>query len=57
VVVRALLFNIQKEFLNIGFINYFEFMRNVIIRFIARIVLKSLVKVIYKQSREHGHRD
>jgi glycosyltransferase involved in cell wall biosynthesis len=42
---------LQKEFLNLGFINYFEFMRNVTIRFIARIVPKSFVKQIYKVLR------
>jgi glycosyltransferase involved in cell wall biosynthesis len=42
---------LQKEFLNLGFINYFEFMRNVTIRFIARIVPKSLIKQIYKVLR------
>jgi len=44
-------YNIQKEFLSLGFINYFEFIRNVSIRFVARIVPKSLVKVIYKRLR------
>lgn len=42
---------LQKKFLNIGFINYFEFIQNVTIRFIARIVPKSLVKAIYKKLR------
>lgn len=40
--------NLQKEFLKINFINYFEFVRNVSVRFLARIIPKSLVKVIYK---------
>jgi len=43
---------LQKEFLSLGFINYFEFIRNVSIRFVARIAPKSLVKVIYKKLRE-----
>ena len=42
---------LQKEFLDLGFINYFEFMRNVTIRFIARVAPKSLVKQIYKVLR------
>lgn len=42
---------LQKEFLNIGFINYFEFIRNVSIRFVTRIVPKSLVKIIYQKLR------
>jgi len=42
---------LQKEFLRLGFLNYFEFMRNVTIRFIARIVPKSLIKQIYKVLR------
>ncbi len=45
-------FNLQKEFLKIGFINYFEFIRNVVIRFISRIMPKILVKIIYKLLRK-----
>jgi glycosyltransferase involved in cell wall biosynthesis len=43
--------SLQKEFLNLGFLNYFEFMRNVTIRFIVRIIPKSLIKQIYKVLR------
>ena len=42
----------QKELLNIGFINIYEFIRNISIRFIARIVPKSMVKLIYKRLRK-----
>lgn len=45
-------FNLQKEFLKIGFINYFEFIRNVAIRFSSRIMPKILVKIIYKMLRK-----
>jgi glycosyltransferase involved in cell wall biosynthesis len=45
-------FNLQKEFLDIGFINYFEFIRNITIRFISRIMPKILVKIIYKLLRK-----
>ncbi len=45
-------YNIQKEFLKLGFINYFEFIRNVSIRFIARVIPKSLVKLVYKRLRD-----
>ena len=41
----------QKELLNIGFINIYEFLRNISIRFIARVVPKSMVKLIYKRLR------
>jgi glycosyltransferase involved in cell wall biosynthesis len=44
--------DLQKEFLKIGFINYFQFIRNVVIRFISRVVPKSLVKIIYKFLRK-----
>ena len=44
--------NIQKEFLKLGFVNYFEFIRNVVVRFVARIVPKKLVKIIYKTLRD-----
>jgi glycosyltransferase involved in cell wall biosynthesis len=44
-------YNIQKEFLKLGFINILEFIRNVFIRFVARIIPKSLVKQIYKLLR------
>ena len=42
----------QKELLNIGFINIYEFLRNISIRFIARVVPKSMVKLIYKKLRD-----
>jgi glycosyltransferase involved in cell wall biosynthesis len=42
----------QKELLNIGFINNVEFIKNTTLRFIARIVPKSIVKQIYKKLRD-----
>jgi glycosyltransferase involved in cell wall biosynthesis len=45
-------YNLQKEFLNIGFINKIEFARNVTIRFVSRIMPKIFVKIIYKVLRE-----
>ena len=42
---------LQKKFLNIGFINYFEFIRNVSIRFIVRIAPRKIVKMMYKKLR------
>ena len=45
-------FNLQKEFLEIGFINYFEFLRNVTIRFSSRVMPKVLVKIIYQLLRK-----
>ena len=44
-------FKLQKEFLNLGFINIFEFTRNVTIRFISRIVPKYILKKIYSRIR------
>lgn len=41
-------YNLQKEFLKIGFLNYFEFSRNIMIRLMSRMLPKQLVKVIYK---------
>lgn len=45
-------YNLQKEFLRLGFINIFEFIRNVAIRFTSRIVPKKIVKRIYKFIRD-----
>jgi glycosyltransferase involved in cell wall biosynthesis len=45
-------YTLQKEFLNIGFINKVEFVRNVTIRFISRIMPKVFVKIIYKVLRK-----
>ena len=42
----------QKELLNIGFINHYEFLINISIRFIARVLPKSMVKSIYKKLRD-----
>lgn len=41
----------QRELFKIGLINYFEFIRNVCIRFISRTIPKSLLKQIYKKLR------
>jgi glycosyltransferase involved in cell wall biosynthesis len=43
--------NLLKEFKKIGFLNNYEFARNVAIRFTARILPKSLIKMIYKKLR------
>jgi glycosyltransferase involved in cell wall biosynthesis len=43
---------LQKEFLKLGFINLYEFIRNVSVRFIARVVPKVFIKMIYKILRE-----
>jgi hypothetical protein len=44
--------SLQKEFLRRGFIDIYEFMRNVSVRFISRILPKSLVKIIYRILRD-----
>lgn len=44
-------FKLQKEFLNLGFINIFEFIRNISIRFTSRVVPKYLLKKIYSKIR------
>lgn len=44
-------FNIQKEFLNINFINKRQFIRNVFIRFSIRLLPSSLLRTIYKKIR------
>jgi len=44
-------YNLQKEFLKLGFIDRFEFVRNVMIRFLTRIAPKSFVKIIYQKLR------
>jgi hypothetical protein len=41
----------QKELLSLGFLNIFEFIRNVSIRFTSRVIPKALVKKIYKVLR------
>jgi glycosyltransferase involved in cell wall biosynthesis len=42
----------QKELLSLGFLNIFEFIRNVSIRFTSRVIPKALVKKIYKVLRK-----
>lgn len=44
-------FRLQKKFLEIGFIGFFEFIRNVAIRFPIRIMPKSLRELVYKAFR------
>ena len=44
-------YNLQKEFLKLKFINIFEFLRNVSIRFFTRVIPKKFVKLIYKLLR------
>ena len=46
-------FRIQKEFLDMGFINQVEFVRNVLIRFMARLVPKIVLKNIYRILRKN----
>ena len=41
----------QKEILHLDFINYIEFIRNVSLRFVSRILPHGLVKIIYKNIR------
>ena len=41
----------QKEILHLDFINYVEFIRNVSLRFVSRILPHGLVKIIYKNIR------
>lgn len=43
---------LQKEFLKFGFINYFQFMHNVIIRFIVRVLPIKMVRSVYKNLRK-----
>lgn len=43
--------NLLKEFRKIGFLNNYEFIRNLCIRFVARVMPKTLVKIIYKSIR------
>ena len=40
-----------KKLKEIGFLNGFEFYRNLLVRFIARVLPKKIVKVVYKQIR------
>lgn len=44
-------FRLQQKFLQIGFINFYEFIRNVCIRFPIRMVPKSARSMIYKVFR------
>lgn len=44
-------FRLQKKFLEIGFINFFEFLRNVAIRFPVRVMPKFLRELAYKAFR------
>lgn len=41
----------QKELLDMGFINFYEFVRNIAIRFTTRIVPKRVIKRIYRLFR------
>jgi glycosyltransferase involved in cell wall biosynthesis len=44
----------QKELFSLGFLNIFEFIRNVLIRFISRVIPKTLVKKIYRVLRREN---
>jgi len=43
---------LQKKFLKSGFIGYFEFTRNLCIRFIVRIIPRKLIRQVYKHLRD-----
>jgi glycoside transferase family 2 len=45
-------YKLQKEFRNIGFINNIEFIENILIRFIPRILPNTLRSIIYKIIRK-----
>lgn len=44
--------NLQIKFLNLHFINIFEFIRNIGMRFFVRLIPKSLLKHLYKRLRD-----
>ncbi|MCD8554964.1 glycosyltransferase [Seleniivibrio sp.] len=48
-------YRFMKELKNIGFLNFFEFARNVAIRFVARTMHKSILKRIYRNLREPSY--
>ncbi len=43
---------LQKKFLRMGFINLYEFVRNVSVRLAVRIIPKGLVRIVYKRLRD-----
>lgn len=45
-------FIFQKKLYSIGFLNFIEFIKNSSIRFIARIIPRKLVKLMYKKIRD-----
>ena len=45
-------FVLQKEFLDIGFINRFEYNRNLALRMFVRLLPKKILKQVYKKLRE-----
>ena len=40
--------NFQKKIVDLNFINYYEFIRNVIVRFVVRVMPKYFIKFIYR---------
>lgn len=44
-------YHLQKDIFELGFINVFEFIRNIILRFTVRIMPKKIVAMIYKKLR------
>lgn len=44
---------LQREFLNIKFINYFEFFKNCLLRITVRVMPKMLMQKIYKKIRQN----
>jgi len=43
---------VQKEFYNIGFLNFFELVKNVSIGFVLRILPNKLMKIAFKFIRK-----
>jgi hypothetical protein len=44
--------SVQKEFYEMGFLNFYEFFKNVSVGFVVRILPSSLMKVIFKIIRK-----
>lgn len=45
-------YKIQKEFYNLGFLNKYEFIKNIILKFIARLLPKTFLAKIYSKIRK-----
>ncbi len=44
-------FELLREFYHIGFLNFFKFLRNIIVRFVSRLFPKNILKLVYKKIR------